>query len=715
MENLFRARINAGFFRFLIKRNTRLMILTSVAMIALYPLLAFTEFVFNGTYSQTFFNVGRAFQLVVFFVSLVIVPFVIFSYLNSKKSLDVYHALPITRKDLFLTGLIASMVIVLIPFLSVYGLGWIYNAMVVPTIDNTLIFENLYYSLALSMAIALPFMFSMMNTGTSVDGFLYGLIIHLIPMIAYGTYLVFGNTVLLGFRAPTNNTFLLFTAPLWTIFELNLNRNLVFPNPDLVALYWFVMSFGMAWLVLFFYKIRRSEKAETPFTNNKFYPIIVSLFILMIQFFFYSTFTLLTEGSSLDLRTLIFPVFFTFVAYMILDVIANRGFKNFTKALIKFAIITAVSLTTFLVATFTGGAGYVNNVPNPDRVAKVEFLINDDSGLFSPSYSSYIYNTSNGVIAYEDKADIEVIVDFHQSIIDRFKELGISTNNYNFYDDAKTNAIESSYPFKLSPWTTSEVQLRYTLNNGSTLLRSYRIPFVWTDTILPLSVSNPNLLNRYPHLSNRDRVTKIRFAPTTLHLEITVPQDKLNTLLDTYIDEYTSQGSAILEGEAVVGYILTEATYQNSDAFGGGYTTQALPVFASFTKTIELLELPEIVIPESVTVELIRPSTRDNPVEFFIQNFDSSIRYWGQDSANEFATYTLNADEITKLLPYMTAHHVNDDLVGLIKIDAKLEIGVERYTNFVFYSLLEEGRSILEEIIAEKVPVFKNMETIYFN
>lgn len=711
MENLFRARINAGFFRFLIKRNTRLMILTSVAMIALYPLLAFTEFVFNGTYSQGFFNVGRAFQLVVFFVSLVIVPFVIFSYLNSKKSLDVYHALPITRKDLFLTGLIASMVIVLIPFLSVYGIGWIYNALVVPTIDNTLIFENLYYSLALSMAIALPFMFSMMNTGTSVDGFLYGLIIHLIPMIAYGTYLVFGNTVLLGFRAPTNNTFLLFTAPLWTIFDLNLNRNLVFPNPNLVALYWFVMSFGMAWLVLFFYKIRRSEKAETPFTNNKFYPIIVSIFILMIQFFFYSTFTLLTEGSSLDLRTLIFPVFFTFVAYMILDVIANRGFKNFTKALIKFAIITAVSLTTFLVATFTGGAGYVSNVPNPDRIAKVEFLITDESGLFSPSYSSYIYNTSNGVIAYEDEADIEVIVDFHQSIIDRFKELGISNNSYNFYEQT---TLETTYPFQLASWTTSEVQLRYTLNNGSTLLRSYRIPFVWTDTILPLSVSQPNLLNRYPHLSNRDRITKIRFSPTMLHTESVVSQDKLNTLFDTYIEEYTSQGAAILEGKAVVGYILTEATLQNSNAYGG-YTTQALPVFESFTQTIALLELSENVLPASLTVELIRPSTRDNPVEFYIQNFDSSIRYWGQDSTKEFATYTLNADEITKILPYFTSHHVNDDLVGLIKLDAKLEIGVERYTSFVFYSLLEEGRSILEEIIAEKTPVFKNFESIYFN
>lgn len=707
MENLFRARINTGFFRFLIKRNTRLMILTSVAMIALYPLLAFTEFVFNGSYTQTFFNVGRALQLIVFFISLVVVPFVIFSYLNSKKSLDVYHALPITRKDLFLTGLVASIVIVLIPFLSVYGIGWIYNALVVANIDNALIFDNLYYSLALSMAIALPFMFTMMNTGTSVDGFIYGLIIHLIPMISYGTYLVFGNTVLLGFRAPTNNTFLLFTSPLWTIFELNLNRNLVFPNPNQIALYWFVMSLGMAWLVLYFYKIRRSEKAETPFTNNKFYPIIVSIFILMIQFFFYSTFTLLTEGSSLDLRTLLFPVFFTFVAYMILDVIANRGFKNFTKALIKFAIITSVSLTTFIVGTLTGGAGYVNNVPHADRVAKVEFFISDESGLFSPSSTSYIFNSRSGLIAYEDNTDIRMIVDFHQSILDRFKELGITTNNYNFNE---TTNFETSYPFMVSSWMTSEVQFRYTLNNGSTLLRSYRIPFLWTDKILSLSVSKPNLLNRYPHLSNRDRVTSIRFTPTTLHQEFLISQSKLETLFNTYIEEYEQFKTSILDGEPIVGYIITQATDDNAHF---GHSTQALPVFKSFSKTIAMLELPLIEVPDSLTIELILPSAQNNPVDFFIQNFDSFVRYWGHDMTQEFATFTLNADEITRLLPYVTAHHVNGDLVGLIRINSKFELGVERYTSFIFYSLLEEGRGVLEEIIAEKIPIFKSLEAIY--
>jgi hypothetical protein len=709
MENLFRARINAGFFRFLIKRNTRLMILTTVAMVALYPLLAFTEFVFNGTYSQGFFNVGRSFQLVVFFVSLVIVPFVIFSYLNSKKSLDVYHALPITRKDLFLTGLAAAVVVVLIPFLLVYGIGWIYNIMVVPGVDNSRIFENLYYSLALAMAITLPFMFSMMNTGTSVDGFLYGLIIHLIPMIAYGTYLVFGNTVLLGFRAPTNNTFLLFTAPLWSIFELNLNRNLVYPNPDLVALYWFVMSFGMAWLVLYFYKIRRSEKAETPFTNNKFYPIIVSMFILIIQFFFYSTFTLLTEGRTLDFRTLIFPVFFTFVGYMILDVIANRGFKNFIKALVKFAILTGVSLAVFVGATLTGGAGYTSFVPNPNNVEKVEFLINDELGLFSPPYTSYIFNETQGIIAYENQTEIEGIVAFHRSIVDRFKELGVTSNNYFFNEE--TN-ITTTYPFKLTSYVTSNVQFKYTMKNGSTTLRSYTIPVAWTDTVLPLSTSKPNILNRYPHLSQSDKVNTLSFAPVSFNQKFPLQKTLTKTLFDTYLEEYARLGSKVLAGDNLVGYILSDIEIQGDF---GRTSSQALPVFASFTNTLALLNVPEIVISDSLTFEVIRPSSSNNPVDFYVQSFDSSIRYWSGDGGKEYATFTITGSQMQLLLPYITAHHVNDDLVALVKVNPTVGLGVERNSNYVFYSLLEAGRSVLNEILADQVPVFKTIEALYYN
>ena len=709
MENLFRARINVGFFRFLIKRNTRLMILTTVAMIALYPLFAFTEFVFNGTYSQTMFNIGRGFQLAVFFVSLVIVPFVIFSYLNSKKSLDVYHALPITRKDLFLTGLVASIVVVLVPFLLIYGVGWIYNIMVVPGVDNTRIFENLYYSLALSMAITLPFMFSMMNTGTSVDGFLYGLIIHLIPMIAYGTYLVFGNTVLLGFRAPTNNTFLLFTAPLWSLFELNLNTNLVYPNPDLVALYWFFMSFAMAWLVLYFYKIRRSEKAETPFTNNKFYPIIVSMFILIVQVFFYSTFTLLTDGRGLDLRTLIFPVFFTFVGYMILDVIANRGFKNFTKAFIKFAILTAISLTGFIGATLTGGLGYTNYVPNPNNVEKVEFLINDELGLFSPAYTSYIYNTTQGILAYEDDAEIAGIIEFHKSILERFDELGITSKSYNFGEN--TN-ITSSFPFKLSPWVTSQVQFKYTHNNGSTTLRSYTIPVAWTDTVLPLSVSKPNLMNRYPHLSQSAKVSSLHYTSVVMNIKTPLDLSKTQSLFDTYIEEYTRLGSKILEGDQLVGYILSEVVTTNEF---NNISSQALPVFASFTNTLALLNPQAVNISDSLVFEFVRPSANDNPAEFYIQSFDGNLRYWNVDSSKEFATFTLTGSEMMQLLPYLTAHHVNEDLVGLIKVNPQFSLGVERQTNFVFYSLLEEGRDTLNALINEKVPVFKTFDQLYYN
>lgn len=709
MENLFRARINTGFFRFLIKRNTRLMIITTIGMIALYPLLAFTEFVTSGGYSQLSFDIGRGFQLAIFFISLVIVPFVIFSYLNSKKSLDVYHALPITRKDLFLTGLAASVTIVLIPFITVYGIGWIYNISVIPNVDNILLFQNLYYSLALSLAITLPFMFAMMNTGTSVDGFLYGFIIHLIPMITYGTYLVFGNTVLLGFRAPTTNTFLLFTSPLWTIFEINLNRDLIFPNPNLVSLYWFVMSIGMSWLVLYFYKIRRSEKAETPFTNNKFYPILTSIFIVIVQFFFYSTFTLLTEGRNLDFRTLILPVISTFVGYMILDAIANRGFKNFPKAVIKFSILTLISLIVFVSATLTGGLGYTSFVPREDNIESVEFQINDELGLFSPAYTSYLFNDTTGILKYTDAQDISQIVAFHSTLLERFESLGITSNNYSIEDDV---TIPTTFPFTASSWTRSQVQIRYTLNNGATVLRSYQIPITWTDKIIPLSVSRTNLLFRFPHLDKATQVTSLSFAPVSFSQKSVLPLSLTADLFATYLDEFTTHGQHVLEGDTLVGYILSDVvTSQDPDRI----SSQALPVFASFANTLAKLNPPATVIPDTATFDVVVPRAQNNPVDFFIQTFDGNLRYWGNETPQEFATYTISGSELQQLLPFISAHHINDALVGLVRVNPIVTLKVERNSNFVFYSILEEGRAVFNQIIADKTPTFRTIDQLYFN
>jgi hypothetical protein len=50
-------------------------------------------------------------------------------------------------------------------------------------------------------------------------------------------------------------------------------------------------------------------------------------------------------------------------------------------------------------------------------------------------------------------------------------------------------------------------------------------------------------------------------------------------------------------------------------------------------------------------------------------------------------------------------------LVALVKVNPTVALGVERNSNYVFYSLLEEGRAVLNEIIADQVPVFKTIRS----
>ncbi|MBV1709786.1 MAG: hypothetical protein KMY54_07990, partial [Erysipelothrix sp.] len=98
MAKIFSFNINGAYLRFLIKRNSRFMILTGIAMTVLFPILAFTNYLIDGNYNEFVFTTGRVFILLLLVLSIFIVPFLMFSYLNSKKNLDVYHALPIKRR-----------------------------------------------------------------------------------------------------------------------------------------------------------------------------------------------------------------------------------------------------------------------------------------------------------------------------------------------------------------------------------------------------------------------------------------------------------------------------------------------------------------------------------------------------------------------------------------------------------------------------------------
>ncbi len=620
MAKLFSFNINGAYLRFLIKRNARFMILTGIAMTVLFPILAFTNYLIDGSYNEFVFTTGRVFILILLVLSIFIVPFLMFSYLNSKKNLDVYHALPIRRRDLYFTTLLASLAIILIPYTIVYVIGNVYYFSVISNVDAVLLFKQYYFAVALTLSILMPILFAMMNTGTGVDGLLYGLLLHIIPSILYGAYVTFGNAVLLGFSVADPSLFLLYASPIWSIFELTFNTSRIFPNPILISVYWIAFGLITSWIVLYYYQIRRSEKAEEPFTNRWFFPVISSFFTFIVQFFLYSAFITLS-GRGLDFRTLIFPFFLTFVMYLILDVIANRGFKHLVRGIINFAIIGALSLGTFTFGTLFDGFGYITRVPNANNVEKIELDYNDPYGFL---FSSYYYDQPSFSIQkiYSSEEDIATIIKAHKAILDGFKE-----NDYKKWDGYSDLVSTPRTPLDATMYKqSSSVRIVYHLKSGAKIARYYTVPFGWASDLLDLVDSENVFKNRYPMLGNPDAVVRNTifdiFDPLMSNSISLSGKVNFKLFAAAYKSDYLSlnEQQHNYPETPILGIInLTSCTSTEM------CLSRAIPIDARYVQTLSLLassgvSLPVLTTLDYVPIVVLPDATNEKSPFFHIQS-----------------------------------------------------------------------------------------------
>ena len=126
MANQFRLSNNLDYLRFVLKRNQRYMNLMTSAMLVLFPVLVLTITLINpNIYVDELRPVGQILTLILLIVSALTIPILTLGYMNSKKHLDVYHALPIRHRDLLTINIIAAFVLMLIPFTIAWTLGGI--------------------------------------------------------------------------------------------------------------------------------------------------------------------------------------------------------------------------------------------------------------------------------------------------------------------------------------------------------------------------------------------------------------------------------------------------------------------------------------------------------------------------------------------------------------------------------------------------------------
>jgi ABC-2 type transport system permease protein len=467
----FRSRFRefAALYRWSIRKNVGLMFLLTLLLFMALPMLLlitapgwlenYKDDV-NMTAAQiteqinrqftSFINNINALVFPVLMVFAVVLTVVLFGYFQKKRSVDFFHALPVGRVPLMLSGWCTGLTVLFIPYilnmLAVEIIASAYGFQV----DGTLNPVQLMFWVLLMTAAVFTFCMLMMacsgsvfDTAVSVLGISVG----------YPLLVICGSTaaqmLLPGFAVDIRNHLAVVTAlsPFAAAFVA------VFADQSAGMLaWWLVLTALMLFGACLVYRRRKSEAAEDRFA----FPAVK----IVIRF-------LATAVAGIGLGLILMSSnggagnFFigllagSVAAHVTVEAVYSRGFRQLKRSAVWYAGFAMLFLLYYGVLC-TGFFGYDQRVPNAADVKSVQVVM--DNSYASPSCNQ-IYDENNRLLTtlkpiITKPENIQTVTQAHKKVAALFRSSG--------------------YPYLLSQSSGDHINLVYTLKNGNTMTRSFQ-------------------------------------------------------------------------------------------------------------------------------------------------------------------------------------------------------------------------------------------------
>ena len=332
-----------------------------------------------------------AFSTLTFVISLAVMLlllFVNFSFLYSKKSSDVFHSLPLTRNELLLTRFSVSFIGAAIPLTASF-LGLVIIA-ALPFVTGVAIFTVIkaYLLALLQLLMCGSFMLIfIVSAGAIFDMIISFAAVNIgFPVI---TLIVSNWLSSLAEGVEMSENYVFYTSPLlYSAYNMPLvtrdeNYNVIGGSMDyftekltvfsIIALFILTILFGYIAIALF--KKRKSETATEAY-SFKFMPILITILIsigggLIVSAIFESV-----HPDSIGYWT--FFCIGALLASVAAGAIMTRGFKSIKSSLIKGSVAIGVMITLCLGTLFVGNS-IVDFVPDENRIKYIKVLDTDYS------------------------------------------------------------------------------------------------------------------------------------------------------------------------------------------------------------------------------------------------------------------------------------------------------------------------------------------------
>lgn len=416
-----------------------------------------------------------------------------FSIYHNKRSVDLYSSFPIKRHTLFLARYFSGLLLIIVPLIIFMTLGLLASFQITSVNVFITYYRMLAYIISIINMYSMLALFAMLCGGIIDTLISFGvvnigvasciyLVVDLISNILPGYYNMsiyvidrFTRMVffaLCPFSMPFESS--VFSGVEYGYVTYGYRDTLSeFIEPESLQIEIKTMVMWLALAIVYFVaaviiaKKRKNENVQNSFIFS--FPKVVIQVIasvaagIILGYFFAENFLFENDGFKTMLLFMLGALMGSFVSFLIVTIIYNRGAKRFVKSLPAFVGSFAIIAIFYLVIS-TGLVG-VSNVPKVDDIKAVAVF--DDCDYYTSDEIEVVFSkgTSFEKVNYfiEDKDIINSVVSLHQSIVDGLHdEMGTFFNldTYIFYSENEG-------------YEPDTIRIEYELTNGKKVSKVY--------------------------------------------------------------------------------------------------------------------------------------------------------------------------------------------------------------------------------------------------
>ncbi|MBQ0025832.1 MAG: hypothetical protein KBS79_00425 [Lachnospiraceae bacterium] len=382
------------------------------------------------------------------FIYALICAYYVWKYLFTTKSINFIHSLPISRKSLYITGIVSGLTIMLIPYIVAWAIlfwaGVSFGASAEVMLFSMLIMlceEIIFFAIAT---------FCAMSTGSKVAMPVLYFILNVLVAAMEDLVSQYARAFVYGVSSYTPRFY--YASPIVALLsDMDIySEDVEFQCLTGSKLAYIYAAVGIVILVVtyFIYKNRKSETAESVIALPAFKPIFRYGVAVCSALYFGRAIYSIFSGDFFEalffgtvrfsfIPSLICVLFAGLVGYYVASMLLEKSFKVFNKKHLPGAVIVAAVCVLFICALKFDVFGAAKRVPEANEVKNV-----------------VVYSQSNSVKLESgtDDAYIAQIIGIHQAIVDKGVNPDESVYNYIY-----------------------EFSMEYTLDSGEIIRRTYPV------------------------------------------------------------------------------------------------------------------------------------------------------------------------------------------------------------------------------------------------